>query len=82
MLAGGYYKIPKSGCQLLFSQNFFHCLSAATDICWAIKMTSSLLTIEIHVHVINNCNNKIRGSGVERDVKHSSLPGLMRQFFG
>jgi len=44
-------------------------------------MISSFLSIEIHVHVIDNGNNEIRGGGVERDVggdeKQSSLPGLI-----
>jgi len=31
-------------------------------------MTSSLLSIEIYVHVIDNSSNEIRGSGVERDA--------------
>jgi len=47
---------------------FYHCFRAATDICWAVKMISSLLNIEIRVHVIDNGNNEIRGGGVERDA--------------
>ena len=47
---------------------FYHCFRAATDVCWAVKMLSSLLSIEIHVHMIDNGNNEIRGSGVERDA--------------
>jgi len=31
-------------------------------------MISSLLSIEIRVHVINNGNNEIRGSRVKRDA--------------
>jgi len=31
-------------------------------------MISSLLSIEVRVHVIDNGNNKIRGSKVERDA--------------
>jgi len=31
-------------------------------------MISSLLSIEIRVHVINNGNNEIRGGRVERDA--------------
>jgi len=34
----------------------------------ALKMISSLLSIEIRVHVIDNGNNEIRGGGVERDA--------------
>ena len=44
-------------------------------------MISSFHSIEIHVHVIDNGNNEIRGGGVERDVgrdeKQSSLPGFI-----
>ena len=47
---------------------FYHCFRAATDICWVVKMISSLVSIEIHVHVIDNSNNEIRGGGVERDA--------------
>ena len=38
----------------------------ATDVFWAVKMVSSILNIEIRVHVIDNGKNKIRGDGVER----------------
>ena len=31
-------------------------------------MIASLLSIKIHVHVIDNGNNEIRGGGVKRDV--------------
>jgi len=31
-------------------------------------MISSLLSIELRVHVINNGNNEIRGSGVKGDA--------------
>jgi len=31
-------------------------------------MISSLLSIEIRVHVINNGNHEIKGSGVKRDA--------------
>jgi len=47
---------------------FYHYFRAATDVCWAIKMISSLLSVEIHVRVIDNANNEIRGGGVERDA--------------
>ena len=57
---------------------FYHCFRAAKDVCWAIKMISSLLSIEICVHMIDNGNDEIRGGGVERyvggDEKQSSLP--------
>ena len=46
----------------------------------SVKMISSFLSIEIRVHMIDNGNNEIRGSGVERDAggdeKQSSLSGL------
>ena len=46
----------------------YHCFRAVTDICWAVKMILSLLSIKIRVHVINKGNNEIRGGGVERDT--------------
>ena len=46
---------------------FYHCFRATTDVSWAVKTISSLLIIEICVHVIDNVNNEIRGGGVERD---------------
>ena len=47
---------------------FYYFFRAATEICWAVKMLTSLLCIEIHVHMIDNGNNEIRGGGVERYV--------------
>jgi len=34
----------------------------------AVKMISSLLSTEIHVHMIDNGNNEIRGGRIERDA--------------
>jgi len=68
-----YIKCSKSG--NLYNKGFkklilmfYHCFRAATDVCWAVNMISSLLSIEICVHMINNGNNEIRGGRVERDV--------------
>ena len=48
---------------------FYHCFRAAKDICWVVKMISSVLAQkQLRVHVINNRNNGIRGGGVERDA--------------
>jgi len=47
---------------------FYHCFRVATDICWAVRMISSLLSIEIRVHVVDNGNNEIRGGLVERNA--------------
>jgi len=69
-----YIKCSKSGYLLLLRLGkafkklilmFYHCFRAATE---AIEMISCLLRIEIHVHVIDNGNNEIRGGGVERDA--------------
>ena len=48
---------------------FYHCFNTATDVCQPVKMISSLLSIEIRVHMIDYGNSEIRGSGVERDAR-------------
>jgi len=47
---------------------FYHCFRASKDICWVVKHDIQPSSTEIHVHVIDNSNNEIRGSGVERDA--------------
>ena len=43
---------------------FYHCgFRAATDVCWAVKMISSLLSINIHVHVIDMAIMKLEAVG-------------------
>ena len=47
---------------------FYHLFRAATDVCWAVKMITSLFKHRNTCASIDNGNNKIRGGGVERDA--------------
>jgi len=70
-------KCSKSGCLFLLRLAkvirklilmFYHYFRAAKDVCWAVEMIiSSLFSTEMHVHMIDNGNNEIRGGGVERE---------------
>jgi len=50
---------------------FYNCFRAAKDAHWAVKMISSLLGIEIWVHVIDNSNNEIRGGGMRAGMRNN-----------
>ena len=52
-------RLAKAFKKLIFM--FYHCFRAATDVCWVVKMISSLLSIKISVHVIDDGSNEIRG---------------------